>query len=39
VSNTHLASVSFERAVGVRFAFVHVNGGAPMVAALLGGNL
>ncbi len=39
MSNTHLAGVALERAAGVRFAFVHFNGGAPVVAALLGGNV
>lgn len=38
MSNTHLAGVALERAADVRFAFVHFNGGAPVVAALLGGN-
>ncbi len=35
MSNTHLAGVALERAAGVRFAYVHFNGGAPVVNALL----
>lgn len=39
MSNTHLAGVALERTAGVQFAFVHFNGGAPVVTALLGGNI
>lgn len=39
MSNAHLPGVALERAAGVRFAFVHFNGGAPAIAALLGGNV
>lgn len=39
MSNAHLPGVALERAAGVRFAFVHFNGGAPVVTALLGGNV
>jgi len=39
MSNAHLPGVALERAANVRFAFVHFNGGAPLIAALLGGNV
>jgi len=39
MSNAHLPGVALERAAGVRFAFVHFNGGAPLIAGLLGGNV
>jgi tripartite-type tricarboxylate transporter receptor subunit TctC len=39
MSNAHLPGVALERAAGVRFAFVHFNGGAPAITALLGGNV
>ena len=39
MSNTHLAAVALERATGVRFAYVHFNGGAPVVNAMLAGEV
>lgn len=39
MSNAHLPGVALARAAGVDFAFVHFNGGAPAIAALLGGNV
>ena len=39
MSNAHLPGVALERVAGVRFAFVHFNGAAPAIAALLGGNV
>lgn len=37
--NTHIAGMMLERAAGVKFAFVHFDGGAPAATALLGGNI
>jgi len=39
MSNAHLPGVALERVAGVEFAFVHFNGGAPLMTALLGGNV
>jgi tripartite-type tricarboxylate transporter receptor subunit TctC len=39
MSNTHLAGVALERAAEVRFSYVHFNGGAPVVTALLAGDV
>lgn len=39
LSTSHLASVGFQRAVGVKFATVNFTGGAQMLTALLGGHI
>lgn len=39
MSNAHLPGVAMERVAGIQLAFVHFNGGAPMIAGLLGGNV
>ncbi len=39
LSTSHLASVGFQRAVGIKLATVNFNGGAPMLTALLGGHI
>lgn len=39
MTSAHFAGIALEEVTGVRFAFVHFQGAAPEVAALLGGNL
>jgi tripartite-type tricarboxylate transporter receptor subunit TctC len=39
LGNNHLALMLFERAAGIKLAFVHFDGGAPATNALLGGHL
>jgi len=39
LGNNHLAALLFQRAAGVRLRFVHFDGGAPAMNALLGGHL
>ena len=39
LGNNHLAAMLFQRAAGVRFSFVHFDGGAPATNALLGGHV
>ena len=39
LGNNHLALMLFERAAGVKLAYVHFDGGAPAANALLGGHL
>ena len=39
LGNNHLAAMLFQKAAGIRFRFVHFDGGAPAMNALLGGHL
>ena len=39
LGNNHLALMLFERAAGIKLAYVHFDGGAPAANALLGGHL
>ncbi len=39
MSNTHLAAMMLEEAAGVNFSYVHFEGGAPSIVALLGGHV
>jgi len=39
LGNNHLAAMLFQRAAGIKFRFVHFDGGAPAMNALLGGHL
>jgi tripartite-type tricarboxylate transporter receptor subunit TctC len=39
LGNNHLAAVHFQKAAGVKFRFVHFEGGAPATNALLGGHV
>ncbi len=39
LSDNHMAAMLFEKAAGIRFAYVHFDGGAPATNALLGGHL
>ena len=39
MSNSHLPGIAVEDATGVRFRFVHFNGAAPLVTALLAGDV
>jgi len=39
LGNNHLALMLFQRAAGIKLAFVHFDGGAPATNALLGGHL
>jgi len=39
LGNNHLAAVHFQKAAGIRFRFVHFEGGAPAMNAILGGHV
>ncbi len=39
LGNNHMAAMLFQKAAGIRFRFVHFDGGAPAMNALLGGHL
>lgn len=39
LSDNHLAQILFQQAAGIKFSFVHFDGGAPATIALLGGHV
>ncbi len=39
LGNDHMAAMLFQKAAGVKFRFVHFDGGAPCINALLGGHV